>query len=183
MASEVFVDKITGKTAAATVEMPAGFIKNVHIATGRYNLADGDQSFATDTEVRVSNVLTVSVTNGYKYFFIFNVPTVQVGGSQNSQNNKSQRYYIRKTATASPSDGTGIASETLIHSTGVNTLYINANYNGPILTGAVCGIYTATATETNYFCGSTMTGESGTESGNIKATDSNAMLICQEIFQ
>ena len=90
---------------------------------------------------------------------------------------------VRGQTTASPSDGTGIASETLIHSTGVNTLYINANYNGPILTGAVCGIYTATATETNYFCGSTMTGESGTESGNIKATDSNAMLICQEIFQ
>ena len=182
MASELFVDKITGKTAAATIEMPAGFIKNVHIATGRYSSSDGDQTISTDTETRVSNVLSISVTSGYKYLFIFNVPTVHVGGNDNAQTNKSIRFFIRKTATASPSDGTGIASETLVHST-MATQYINISHNGPYHTGAICGIYTATATETNHFCGSFMTGQIDDEQGLLKADDYNAMLICQEIFQ
>ncbi len=198
--SRINVDKITGKTGTNSgapitlsgdtatlsgtgVTFPAGHIKNVHIAAGRYNLADGQQTISNDTEVRVSNVLTVSVTQGYKYFFIFSVPTIAVGGNVNSQTNKSIRFYIRKPATASPSDGSGIASETLIHSTGQNTRYVSTNHNGPVWTGAVCGIYTATATGTNYFCGSAMTGESGSEDGYIIPTDINAMLICQEIFQ
>jgi len=169
-------------TIASNVVFPAGIIKNVHIATGRYSSSDGDQTISTDTETRVSNMLSISVTNGYKYLFIFNVPTVHVGANDNAQTNKSIRFFIRKTATASPSDGTGIASETLVHST-MATQYINNNHNGPYHTGAICGIYTATATETNHFCASFLTGQIDNENGILKADDYNAMLICQEIFQ
>ena len=185
--------KINGKnfatqdgTGAATVHsdvvFPAGIIKNVHIVAGRYSSSDGDQTISADTETRVSNVLSISVTNGFKYFFIFNVPTVHVGGNDNAQTNKSIRFFIRKTATTSPSDGTGIASETLVHST-MATQYVNQSHNGPYHTGAICGIYTATATETNHFCCSFMTGQIDNENGLLKADDYNAMLICQEIFQ
>tara|TARA_B100000424_G_C22856744_1_gene456707 strand:+ start:48 stop:311 length:264 start_codon:yes stop_codon:yes gene_type:complete len=83
----------------------------------------------------------------------------------------------------SVADGSSLASQTLIHATAQTTLYINSNWNGPTWSGAVCGIYTATSTATNYFCGSAMTGESGTEDGTIVPTDINAMLICQEIYQ
>ena len=58
MASELFVDKIIGKTAAAKVEMPAGFI----IQTQFTQLTTSDtQSFSADTDVAVDG-MTVNIT-------------------------------------------------------------------------------------------------------------------------
>ena len=174
---------LTSNVNLNSATFPAGHVKNIYISSGRYNASSGQQTLTNDTETRVSNVLSIAVTSGYKYFFIFNVPTVAIGGNVNSQSNKSIRFYIRKITSNSVADGSSLASQTLIHATGQTTLYINTNWNGPTWTGAVCGIYTATSTETNYFCGSAMTGESGGENGVIVPTDINAMLICQEIYQ
>ena len=58
MSSELFVDKITGKTAAAKVEMPAGFI----VQTQFTQLTTKDsQSFSSDTDTAVDG-LTVNIT-------------------------------------------------------------------------------------------------------------------------
>ena len=78
MSSELIVDKITGKTAAAKVEMPAGFPLRVISVSKATNFSTTETSFQTITGL--TQAITLSSSSN-KVFVMASFPIVESSGA------------------------------------------------------------------------------------------------------
>ena len=120
MASELFVDKIIGKTAAAKVEMPAGFI----IQTQFTQLTTSDtQSFSADTDVAV-NGMTVNITPHFNNSIIKLESYLMVEYSNSDDMAGSVGFFFRNSTALGNTDSTAQSRKIGV---GVGAIQYDAN--------------------------------------------------------